>query len=423
MKLYMTICVEQRKNFHAKEGFYQYKNIAGTSAIQSFDKIINFYLELAETKAKEAAEATRGKEGSNTADVEDLEESATPESVMLASVSTENAQGRLERVELIPWIKFLWEAYRSVLDIIRNYSKMEKTYHATARRAMQFCLQFERKREFHRLCEQMSDHLQHIRAPIRVPLFPVNINDPETLALQLETRFELVNCAGKIGLWQEAFRAMEAIADLVKSSGREPSAVMKQTYFHKLAQIFWRSNDYALHAAAWHKFYYLVVQQHRAGQKQTADNMAFAANSVLLSTLCVPIANQDTLVKPVNSLAPEFAPAREARLCSLLEISGMPTRTSMVTDMIHTMSVLQFAAPELKALYSALEEDFQPLQLWAKVEPVLKYLGEQAQFKQYVEPLKYVLAMRVLKQVRPGGCEEGGAAETRGLAGGGDCMF
>jgi translation initiation factor 3 subunit A len=399
MKLYMKICVDQRKNFHAKEGFYQYKNIAGPTAIQSFDAIINYYLELSEAKAAEAAEATRGKEGGDTTEVEDLEESATPESVMLASVSTENAQARLERVELIPWIKFLWEAYRSVLDIIRNYSKMESTYHATARRAMQFCLQYERKREFHRLCEQMADHLQHIREPYRPPQFPVDISNPETLSLQLETRFELVNCAGKIGLWQEAFRAMEAIADLVKSSGREPSAFIKQTYFHKLAQIFWRSNDFVLHAAAWHKFYYLVVLQHRVSKTQAPENIAFAANSVLLSTLCVPIANQDTLVKPVNSLAPEFVPARETRLCGLLEIPGTPTRKQLVTDMINTMSVLQFAAPELRTLYNVLEEDFQPLQLWAKVEPVLKYLGEQAQFKQYVEPLKYVLAMRILKQV------------------------
>ena len=51
--------------------------------------------------------------------VHDLEEAETPESVLLASVSAEGNQDRADRVQLTPWLKYLWEAYRTVLDLLR----------------------------------------------------------------------------------------------------------------------------------------------------------------------------------------------------------------------------------------------------------------------------------------------------------------
>ena len=33
---------------------------------------------------------------------------------------------------LTPWVKFLWEAYRNVLELLRNNARVEKLYHDTA---------------------------------------------------------------------------------------------------------------------------------------------------------------------------------------------------------------------------------------------------------------------------------------------------
>ena len=53
-------------------------------------------------------------------------------SVLLSFVSGEDTQDRTDRVMLTPWVKFLWEAYRNVLELLRNNARVEKLYHDTA---------------------------------------------------------------------------------------------------------------------------------------------------------------------------------------------------------------------------------------------------------------------------------------------------
>ena len=52
----------------------------------------------------------------------------TPESLLLAAVSGESTQDRTDREMLTPWVKFLWEAYRQCLDLLRNNARVERLY-------------------------------------------------------------------------------------------------------------------------------------------------------------------------------------------------------------------------------------------------------------------------------------------------------
>lgn len=57
-------------------------------------------------------------------------------SILLSFVSGEDTQDRTDRVMLTPWVKFLWEAYRNVLELLRNNVRVEKLYHDTAQQGL-----------------------------------------------------------------------------------------------------------------------------------------------------------------------------------------------------------------------------------------------------------------------------------------------
>ena len=61
-------------------------------------------------------------------------------SLMLATVSGEDSQDRADRTVLTPWVKFLWEVYRHVLDILKNNNKVEKLYQDMAQLGTHFHL-------------------------------------------------------------------------------------------------------------------------------------------------------------------------------------------------------------------------------------------------------------------------------------------
>ena len=82
------------------------------------------------------------------------------------------AQDRTDREMVTPWFKFLWETYRSTLDILRNNSRLEALYAMVAVRAFQFCQTYKRNTEFRRLCDILRNHLANLNKC--APALPVD---------------------------------------------------------------------------------------------------------------------------------------------------------------------------------------------------------------------------------------------------------
>lgn len=78
INLYLSLCVELRKGHAAKEGLYQYKILTQNTDINSLEKVIRRFVQVAENRAEEASkEAKASKEG--MAAVDDLDMLYTPE--------------------------------------------------------------------------------------------------------------------------------------------------------------------------------------------------------------------------------------------------------------------------------------------------------------------------------------------------------
>jgi translation initiation factor 3 subunit A len=341
-----------------------------------------------------------------TASVDDLEASETPESILLSTVSGEQSRDRTDRAIVTPWLKFLWETYRTVLDILRNNARLEIMYQTTAMQAFDFCQKYTRKTEFRRLCELLRNHVQ-TAAKYSAQMHAINLNDPDTLQRHLETRFQQLNVAVELELWQEAFRSVEDIHTLLNLSKRPPKNVMMANYYEKLTRIFLVGENYLFHAAAWSRYYNLLRQSASmvaAGQSKKADNPATseadlskAASFVLLSALAIPVISTSRSRGALVDID-EAKKNKNSRLTHLLGMAQAPTRAVLFKDAM-SKGLLKRARPEIRELYQILEVDFHPLSICQKISPILAKIGADAEMEKYVLPLQQVILTRLFQQL------------------------
>ncbi|KAI0014070.1 eukaryotic translation initiation factor 3 subunit A [Xylariaceae sp. FL0662B] len=410
MLLLVELSVEQKKGKLAKDALYSYKNVAQNTNIGTIELVLKKFIELAAEKVtaaqKKADEVQESIEATATASIDDLEASETPESILLATVSGEQSRDRTERAVVTPWLKFLWEAYRTVLDILRNNARLEILYQSTATQAFDFCLKYQRKTEFRRLCELLRNHVQ-TAAKYSTQLHAINLNDPDTLQRHLETRFQQLNVAVELELWQEAFRSVEDIHTLLNLSKRPPKNIMMANYYEKLTRIFLVGENYLFHAAAWSRYYNLLRQSAAlvaTGQSKKADNpsateadLQKAASFVLLSALSIPVISTSRS----RGAMVDFDEARKnknSRLTHLLGMSTAPTRAALFGDAL-SKSLLKRARPEIRDLYNILEVDFHPLSICQKISPILTKIGTDSEMQKYILPLQQVILTRLFQQL------------------------
>ncbi|KAI1164068.1 hypothetical protein F5B18DRAFT_284673 [Nemania serpens] len=410
MLLLVELSVEQKKGKLAKDALYSYKNIAQNTNIATIELVLKKFIELAAEKVtaaqKKADEVQESLDATATANVEDLEATETPESILLATVSGEQSRDRTERAVVTPWLKFLWEAYRTVLDILRNNARLELLYQSTALQAFDFCLKYQRKTEFRRLCELLRNHVQ-TAAKYSSQMHAINLNDPDTLQRHLETRFQQLNVAVELELWQEAFRSVEDIHTLLNLSKRPPKNVMMANYYEKLTRIFLVGENYLFHAAAWSRYYNLLRQSAAivaSGQGKKADNpsateadLQKAASFVLLSALSIPVIST-TRSRGAMVDFDEARKNKNSRLTHLLGMSAAPTRAVLFRDAL-SKSLLKRARPEIRDLYNILEVDFHPLSICQKISPILTKIGTDSEMEKYILPLQQVILTRLFQQL------------------------
>lgn len=393
MLKYLELCVDLRKSHLAKEGLYQYKNICQQVNIKSLEDVVRAYLKLAEEKT----ETAKGESQQMVLDIEDLDNIQTPESVLLSAVSGEDTQDRTDRLLLTPWVKFLWESYRQCLDLLRNNSKVERLYHDIAQQAFKFCLQYTRKAEFRKLCDNLRMHLGQIQRHHNQST-AINLNNPESQSMHLETRLVQLDSAISMELWQEAFKAVEDIHGLFALSKKPPKPQLMANYYNKVSTVFWKSGNALFHACTLHRLYHLSREMRK---NLTQDEMQRMSTRVLLATLSIPITPERTDIARLLDMDGIIV-EKHRRLATLLGLQSPPTRQSLINDMVR-FNLLQYVVPDIKELYNWLEVDFHPLKLSGRVTKVLNWVRDQAEkeadLQQYVPHLQSNTILRLLQQV------------------------
>ena len=183
-------------------------------------------------------------------------------------------------------------------------------------------MKYERKVEFRRLCETLRLHLANV-AKYSHQQHSINLSDPETLQHHLDTRFAQLNTSVELELWQEAFRSVEDVHNLLTLAKKAPRPAMMANYYEKLTKIFLMSGNALFHAAAWGRYYAIVSS---IGGK-SEEEMSRLAGQVLVSALAVPVG-----IPAADST--EELKGKNARLTALLGLTRMPSRSGLLQDAV-----------------------------------------------------------------------------------------
>ncbi|GAB4848520.1 Eukaryotic translation initiation factor 3 subunit A [Ancistrocladus abbreviatus] len=405
---YVELCVDMRRGRFAKDGLIQYRIVCQQVNVNSLEEVIKHFMHLSTERAEMARNQAQALE--EALDVDDLEADKRPEDLMLSYVSGEKGKDRSDRELVTPWFKFLWETYRTVLEILRNNSKLESLYAMTAHRAFQFCKQYKRTTEFRRLCEIIRNHLANLNK-YRDQRDRPDLSAPDSLQLYLDTRFEQLKTATELELWQEAFRSVEDIHGLMCMVKKTPKSSLMVIYHAKLTEIFWISKSHLFHAYAWLKLFSL---QKSFNKNLTQKDLQMIASTVVLAALSVAPYNSK---HGASHLELENEKERNLRMANLinfnlepkLENREMLSRSALLSELV-SKGVISCVIPEVKDLYHLLEHEFLPLDLAAKVQPLLikisKLCGKLAsassvpevQFSQYLQALEKLATLRSLQQ-------------------------
>ncbi|CAI5504288.1 unnamed protein product [Closterium sp. Naga37s-1] len=437
MLKYVELCVDMRKGRFAKDGLIQYRIACQQVNVQSLEEVVKYFLKLATEKAEQAqAQVKAAAAEAALGEVADLEAEKSPEDLMLGFVSGEKGKERTDSELVTPWFKFLWEAYRTVLDVLRNNCKMEALYAMTAHRAFGFCQQYKRTNEFRRLCEILRNHLVNLNK-YRDQRDRPDLSLPETLQLYLDTRFEQLKVATELGLWQEAFRSVEDIHGLMLLSKKAPKPQLMAVYYARLTRIFAMAagegdsegtgsssggaasgSARLYHAYAWYKLYLLQ----RSYNKNLKDkDLQLLASAVVLSALAVPPYERfagGAGAGGRGGAEGELAREKAVRMANLLGVVVDPKKDprqmlsrSALLQEITAKGVLAFVLPQVRELHHLVEVDFLPLDLAARVHPLLQRLPElsdvklsaaspvpKVELQTYTPALQRLATLRVVQQ-------------------------
>lgn len=206
--------------------------------------------------------------------------------------------------------------------------------------AFEFCRTHNRKSEFRRLCEQLRKDLLNAQKYSH-QTNAINFSDVDTLTRHLDSRFNQLETAVELELWQAAFSSIEDVHGLLVNPAAKKATkpAMMANYYEKLTRIFKAeggSGQMAVfHASAWARYLQFSEKEKErkeaSGQKVDSTTNGGtgekALGAVLLSALAVPLSQGESGVEARNG----------QRLVALLNLTKMPTRQSLLNDLVSSI--------------------------------------------------------------------------------------
>ena len=393
IKLYLKICVDLRNKNHAKDGLYSYRTLCQRENPRSLEIVVNYLIDLSEQKCEEARVLAGDKLKMSELDAGEGENAG--ENIILSAVNSQGTS-RMNKELVVPWIKFMWEAYRSVLEVTKNNKSLIEVYQNTCVRAYKFCSTYERTLEFRKLNDMIKKHLQDSikyydkdrESGKKHSLIEL---DADYFELHLDTRFIGLEIATEMKQWNQAYQIVEEVYSIMAKIDRPIKPQMMAAYYKSLSDMFLVSKSYLFHAYAWLKFYHLNEKNNQSLDENELTRMASA---LTLSALAVPVVKRHD---SVSSWSNDEADKKK-RMAALLGYTFNPNRDTLL-EQITSMGLLEHCEPWVQELFSLLEKEFCPHDLVSNVVKHLDHMRRENTFSEYCSGIEELLVIRLCQQL------------------------
>eukprot|EP00924_Labyrinthula_sp_SR-Ha-C_P008871 augustus_masked-scaffold_2-processed-gene-5.48-mRNA-1 protein AED:0.46 eAED:0.46 QI:0/-1/0/1/-1/1/1/0/936 len=392
MLRYLELCIEQRSSRYAKEGLHQFRSLSIYNASSSLEKVVRYYIDKSTEQVELAAKEVKMKSLKTLDSVEDLEIEKNPEELLIEALSSSSTENQ-ERKILVPWLKFLWESFRAVVELLRHQPKLELLYHEIARRAIKFCGDYGRRTELKRMADILRKHLRTSE---------VEVINEDNIGLHLETRFLQLEVSSSLRVWIEGFRTIEDIHQVMNASKKKISSKVLGVYYQKLTQLFLVSDNFLFHAYAYKKYFKLNKEKNKS---ITEDEIKLLASCVLLAALSIPL--EDSKAGRTTSQQ-KIILERNSKLARLLNFDVNPQRDSILNDISADKVIYNSVFPEFREMFVLLERSMDVESSWEEVNKLVE--ATKASFviikdthsdhmEKYVESIQKLLTIRVIQSL------------------------
>lgn len=391
MIMHGQLAVAQKKNI--KWALSQYRNFTSQHP-ESFDKVINAYLDENNKRVAEAKDeldrtisdgfsvTAETMKSSRKLEIDD-EVGFSPEDQVffVEGLGNRDPAARAKRKLLTPWIDYVWDAYRTCLDVLKNFGKLDDVYHRVASKAMDFCIKFELTLEFKKLCETLRSHLNTVEK-YQGQSHAVDLSETSVLLSYVETRTKQIEAVCLLDVWNEAIYIIEDIQSLLDRV--EPDLIPLETklrFYRALALLFWNSENYLLHAYV-RLLLFSLVRDEQEDERLTTD----CAKEAVLAALVV---SKDKVEHGEHIFL----------LSNLLQFSVFPDRAALISRMLHVDNPFAFLPSEYLNIFHELEFGSSPLKVSHALVALMDLMGSEKADVKYEPKLTEIAVRHILKRL------------------------
>ena len=323
-------------------------------------------------------------------EIEEVDTVFSPDELMLQAFQTEEQWESKDK--LGPSMKFMFEGYEIILDVLRQNSKLLEFYNETAMNYMNFCKQNNRKSEFKKITDVLSRHLKIIinqtDDDIKKIPNPVLISDVRSIEKVAELRIKALEISLEIDNWSDADKIIRDIK-LIEKTNRTSQ------FYDSMALLFKKARFYLFYAASLCS----ADQRYKYWKKRDDKHRQEYADKIIISYLMIPLANPWSNFKPINfNILNSSISSKQKEFSKYAKLINQNVDLSRETikEYIESKNLKMIASDLTRRFYEAMEaESTKPSETGKLAKEILKCIDQNEELSEF----KNNIIKRVLQQL------------------------